>query len=92
MSDIKRCTLSLPTDLVAQLDKLSALTRVSRSALVTQLLAEPVGVLDKLISVDSVAQPDSLRRLRGESMAYVSDKVSELKELLAGDDLFGGRS
>lgn len=92
MSDIKRCTLSLPTGLVAQLDKLSALTRVSRSALVAQLLAEPVGVLDKLISVDSVAQPDSFRRLRGESMAYVSDKVSELRELLADDDLFGGRS
>lgn len=89
MSDIKRCTMSLPADLVSQLDKLSTLAGISRSALVAELLAEPVGVLDRMISVDNLPEPDGLRRLRGDSMAYVQDKVSELRRLL-DDDLFGG--
>ena len=42
-----------------------------------------------MISVDNLPEPDGLRRLRGDSMAYVQDKVSELRRLL-DDDLFSG--
>lgn len=89
MSGIKRCTLSLPAELVAQLDRLSVLAGVSRSALVAELLAEPVSLIDGLLTVSARDSSDGLKRLRGGSAAYVQDKVSELMSLL-DDDIFKG--
>lgn len=89
MSKIQRCTMSLPSDLVAKLDKLSALSRVSRSALVSELLRESVEVLDAMIQVNADPSPAGLRRFRGESVSIVRDKVSQLQRLL-NDDLFSG--
>lgn len=89
MSGVRRCTMSLPSDLVEKLDKLSALVGVSRSALVAELLGESVDVLDSMLQFAAVPSPENLRRLRGDSARVVQEKVSELKGLLEGD-LFAG--
>lgn len=89
MSGVRRCTMSLPSDLVDKLDKLSALVGVSRSALVAELLGESVDVLDSMLQVAAVPSPENLRRLRGDSARVVQEKVSKLKGLLEGD-LFAG--
>lgn len=89
MSGVRRCTMSLPSDLVEKLDKLSALVGISRSALVAELLGESVDVLDSLLQVAAVPSPENLRRLRGDSARVVQEKVSKLKGLLEGD-LFAG--
>lgn len=89
MSGVRRCTMSLPSDLVEKLDKLSALVGISRSALVAELLGESVDVLDSMLQVAAVPSPENLRRLRGDSARVVQEKVSALKGLLEGD-LFTG--
>lgn len=89
MSSVRRCTMSLPSDLVEKLDKLSALVGVSRSALVAELLGESVDILDSMLQVAAVPSPENLRRLRGDSARVVQEKVAELKGLLDGD-LFSG--
>ena len=89
MSSVRRCTMSLPSDLVEKLDKLSALVGVSRSALVAELLGESVDILDSMLQVAAVPSPENLRRLRGDSTRVVQEKVAELKDLLEGD-LFSG--
>lgn len=89
MSSFRRCTMSLPSDLVDKLDKLSAVLGVSRSALVSEFLSESVGILDSMIQTAAVPSPENLLRLRGDSVRVVQDKVAELKTLLDGD-LFSG--
>lgn len=85
MSEIRRCTMSLPSDLVDKLDKLSAVAGISRSALVAGLLGESVDVLDAMIRVSVDPSPEGLRRFRGESVNIVNDKVASLRTLLSGD-------
>lgn len=89
MSGVRRCTMSLPSDLVEKLDKLSACVGISRSALVAELLGESVDILDSMIQAAAVPSPENFHRLRGDSVRVVQEKVSKLKGLLE-DDLFSG--
>lgn len=89
MTTIRRCTMSLPSDLVDKLDKLAAVSKVSRSALVAELLRESTDVLDAMIAVQVDSTPTGLRRFRGESISIVRDKVGQLHDML-NNDLFSG--
>lgn len=89
MTKMQRCTMTLPAPLVERLDKLAALSGISRSALVSGLLEDSTAMLDAMIQVQAVPSPEGLMRFRGESVQVVNDKLAELKRLL-DDDLFSG--
>lgn len=89
MAETRRITMTIPAGLVEKLDRLSSLCHISRSALVTELLAESVEALDLALGVMKTPSPENVRRYRGDSIQLVEQKVSELKRLLDGD-LFSG--
>lgn len=85
---VKRVTLSLPSKVVSDLDFVSKSLGVSRSALVSGLLADILPPLIPLASIahSSVSESDS-RRYRGEFKAEMQAMLSQLSEGLQ-DDLF----
>lgn len=87
MSKIKKVSLSLDANLVTNLDYLSARMRVSRSALVSQLLADGVTEMRRLLeTIPPAPTPADLVRMRGESVDVVKTRLDSLKGL--SDDLF----
>lgn len=91
MTKMRRCTVTLPEDLVVKLDKISALSRISRSALISGLLGETVETLDLMLQAQADPSPEGLKRFRDGSVSVVREKVAELQRLL-NNDLFSGLS
>jgi len=93
MSLMKKTSLSLSPSLINDLDNVSKRMGVSRSALVCNILAEPVADMRKLLDEIRTDSPDSSGgndpvRFRGKSVDLVDERVSQFKALVAGDDLF----
>lgn len=83
----QKVSLALDPALVADLDYISARTRVSRSALVSELLAEPAGDVRRLLEmIPESPTPADLIRFRGESADLVRSRLESLKGIT--DDLF----
>lgn len=93
MSLMKKTSLSLSPSLVADLDYVSKRMGVSRSALVCNILAEPVSdmrsILDEILAgADADMKSADPVRFRGKSADLVDERVEQFKALVAGDDLF----
>jgi hypothetical protein len=86
-SHFRKVTLSIPPQLVDDLDYISGRVGISRSALITSLMSEPAHDLRGLVeSVPENPTPEEVVRLRGKSRALVEERVSGL--LRMSDDLF----
>lgn len=85
MSGFKRCSVSLPSDLVDDLDYISKRLRMSRSALLSSILAEGLPSLVQIVTVlpedlSKVTDVDA-RRFRGETADVLSKQVADIIRL-----------
>lgn len=92
MSDFKRCSMSLPTDLVNDLDYISKRLRMSRSALLSAILAEGLPNLVQVVTVlpedlSTVTDADA-RRFRGATADALTKQVADIIRLGGQHDLF----
>ena len=92
MSGFKRCSVSLPSDLVDDLDYISKRLRMSRSALLSSILAEGLPSLVQIVTVlpedlSKVTDVDA-RRFRGETADVLSKQVADIIRLGGQHDLF----
>lgn len=88
---VRKVSFSLPPGVVDQLDYVSGKLRCSRSALLSQLLAQSMGGLVQIASClpdkgTEITESDA-RRLRGESARIIGEEVAKLIRG-AQDDLF----
>lgn len=87
MSNLRKITISVPPDLVGHLDYLSKRIGVSRSALISQLLDEPVASMSELIrEIPENPSPEDSLRFRGSSEELIRKRLEAAKRL--ADDLF----
>lgn len=89
----RRCSFSVPKQVADDLAYVSGLMGVSQSALLSELISDPVaGMADMLRTTvgQDLAKPDVARRLRGESINYVQNAVSEFMHQLS--DAEGGQA
>lgn len=85
--NLKKISITVSPDLVSDLDFLSQRTGVSRSALITSLLAEAVPEMRKFLEqLPMHPEPADVVRFRGESEAVVRARIEDLKGL--ADDVF----
>lgn len=90
---VKRITVSLPPEVLEQLDLVAKAMGLSRSAFLSGLLGQ---TLPPICSLASVTPPDgsegSSRRYRGELVSHINSMISglqdELRDLEGQDDLF----
>ena len=86
MSTIKRISISVPVQLADDLNYVHRRIGVSKSALVSTLLAEGIGDVRQLLeSLPDEPTPDDLVRFRGESARLAESRVHRLRDML-GDD------
>jgi len=89
MSSTRRISLTIPSDLVADLDDISTRLGCSRSASVTGLLANSLPALRAFVDSlpDDLVRPDGVeegagRRLRGASGAVLRDQLDNIRGML----------
>lgn len=85
-----RMSFTLPPDVGANLRYLSSRVRVTRSALLADLLSEPLRDLRSLVEqIPAHPSPDDVVRFRGASEAIAKQRIDSLKgmtdDLLADD-------
>lgn len=86
----QKVSLALDPSLVADLDYISARFGVSRSALVSVLMAGPASDARKMLStVPDSPTPLDLIRFRGESAELARERLESLKGL--ANDLFADK-
>ena len=80
----KSVTFTLPMTLVADLDRIAGRMKVTRSALLGELLRVPVAAMAEVMAAipESGATSADVRRARGKSAALVSAAVKEAQDLL----------
>ena len=84
----RKITFSLPEKLVEDLDYISKRIKVTRSALLSQLVEEPVGTLRELVaSVPENPTEEDIIRAKGRSLSVIEERVNTVKGL--DNDLFG---
>jgi hypothetical protein len=89
MSQFRKVTVSVPPSLVGDLDYLSARLGVSRSALVSQFLTEPVAdLVAALRDIPANPGPADEVRFRGRSEAVIRERLERAQRLT--DDMFSG--
>lgn len=87
MSKQHKVTLSLSPQLVADLDYLAERTGVSRSALVSEILLEPIAEMRRLMAmIPPNPTPADVLRLRGSSADVIRERLASLQGI--ADDLF----
>lgn len=86
MADIKRITLSVPTDLASDLDYVSSRLGISRSGFVTQLLlGADLGALRSLLAAVPEQPTDSdAKRFRGDSKVFIQTQLERLHAMQGG--------
>jgi cobalamin-dependent methionine synthase I len=83
----KKVSLSLAEGQVDDLDIISQRLSISRSALVSQLLAEALPEMRRVIElIPAAPTPADLVRFRGESTAIVEQRMEKLRQVTT--DLF----
>ena len=84
-----KIAMSLPPALVEDLDYLAGRLGVSRSALAAELLTDAASEMRRLVSlIPPNPTPLELLRMRGESEAFVRERIASATKLT--DDLFSG--
>jgi hypothetical protein len=83
----RKFSVSLPPQLVEDLDYLSSRMGVTRSALIASLMAEPTHDLREMVEmIPENPTPADVLRLRGRSESIVNQRVESLRRL--SNDLF----
>jgi len=87
MAKTSKISVSLPGDVVADLDYLATRLGVSRSALISEFMGEAVSDMRRILEViPPNPTPADLLRMRGQSEELVRQRVESLKGM--SDDLF----
>ena len=93
MSASRRISLSLPDDLIGQLDFVSDRMGLSRSALVSALLSQGLPTMvDMLKAVPANpddATPSERRRFRGIAAKSIANEIEDLLTGESQNDFFG---
>ena len=93
MSGFTRCSISLPADVVFQLDYCAGKLQLSRSAFLSGLLSESlphlVGILGTLPSDPTLASSSDSRRFRGAAADAISDQIGKIIRSGGQGDIFG---
>jgi hypothetical protein len=85
-----KISLTLPAEVVDDLDYVSGRLSITRSALVSSILPEGLHALRELAERLPInPTPEDVVRLRGESEALVRERIESLKGM--ADDLFAER-
>lgn len=85
--NLSKISITLPPDLVSDMDYIAGRLGVSRSALIAGILPESLHLMRGMLEqVPLNPTPDDVLRFRGESADLVRQKIDSLKDL--GDDLF----
>lgn len=85
-----RCSFSLPSQVDADLTRVSSLMGVTRSALLAQMLTEPLQMMLGPLESYSAGMdaPEAKKRLRGDSVAEIarlySEFMQEMQEMQGG--------
>lgn len=88
--NLSKISITVPPELVADLDYVSARLGVSRSALISEILPESLGIMRSMLEqVPLNPTPEDVLRFRGESAELVRGKIESLKGMT--DDLFAKR-
>lgn len=84
--NLRKISVTLPPDLVADIDYVARRLGVSRSALMGQLLPDGISAIrGLLVGVPENPTPADIVRFRGESAEEIRRRVEDLKGL--ADDL-----
>lgn len=84
--NLRKISVTIPPDLVDDMDYVAARLGVSRSALIAGILPESLHLMRSMLEqVPLNPSPDDVLRFRGESAELVRQKIDSLKDL--GDDL-----
>jgi hypothetical protein len=76
---------SLPATVAVAIQRVASRLGVSQSALVVELIGQPVSDLEHMLDqLPSSPSPDDVRRLRGESVALVKARVADAVAELEG--------
>lgn len=87
MANLRKISISLPASLVSDLDYLAARTGTSRSAIISEFLADAAAVTRRQLElIPPSPTPADLIRMRGQSEAVVRERLSSLQGM--ADDLF----
>ncbi len=86
MSSSKRVSISLPNDIVFNLDYISARLGISRSAFIAQVLTQADLLSVRALLQNLPEQPSGAdtRRFRGESRTFVREQLDRLVKLQGG--------
>jgi hypothetical protein len=85
--NLSKISITIPPELLADLDYVSGRLSISRSALIAQVMPQALGVMRSMLEqVPLNPTPDDVRRFRGESVGIVREKIDSLRGL--SDDLF----
>lgn len=84
--NLSKISITIPPELLADLDYVSGRLGVSRSALIAEVLPEALGFMRGMLEqVPLNPTPDDVLRFRGESAELVRQKIDSIREM--GDDL-----
>lgn len=87
MANLRKISISIPDALVLDLDYLAMRTGTSRSAIISEFLADGALQARKLLElIPPSPTPADLVRMRGQSEAVVRERLSSLQGM--ADDLF----
>jgi hypothetical protein len=85
--NLSKISITVPPELVADLDYVSGRLGVSRSALISEVLPESLVIMRAMLEqVPLNPTPEDVLRFRGESADLVRSKIESLKGMT--DDLF----
>lgn len=87
MANAVRMSFTVPAELAASISQVAERLKVSRSALLAQLLTEPMAELQRLIElVPPKPTEGDILRFRGESVALINQLVTEAQEVAKSVD------
>ena len=82
-----RATFSLPAKLAQDINRLAKRMGVSQSALLAELLTDPItsmcDIIDQIPTAG--ATPDDVKRAKGKSLAVIKEVVQQAQTLIADD-------
>lgn len=85
--NLKKISVTLPPDVVDDLDYVSGRLGVSRSALIGQILPDGLGVMrGLLVDVPENPTPEDIIQFRGSSVDQIRSRIDHLKGM--ADDIF----
>lgn len=85
--NLSKISITIPPELLTDLDYVAGRLGVSRSALIAEVLPEALGFMRGMLEqVPLNPTPDDVLRFRGESAELVRQKIDSIREM--SDDLF----